>query len=238
MARTTSSTKRGCRCACSTTKSSSGRLSSSKIGELIERSTISTRSWPRRCEPVPTKSVPLPRWLWVAIGTSSRIRSTSPVAEAGLGETHRGMLLDEALRAWARGDAGRLDADCPPRSLRCRTGNSDQRHELLSPQPCHRRQAFERVARGDPHLGTQRLAGARGCAPRCARRAARRGAARPSRPRRSPPRTAPGSATCERPSVPDRDRRSSRSSRRRAPRRRRGACARPSERRSHRRATG
>ena len=39
--RTESSTNRGCRCACSTTNNSSGRLSSAYTGELIDRSTTS-----------------------------------------------------------------------------------------------------------------------------------------------------------------------------------------------------
>ena len=46
-------------------------------GALIERSTIPTRSSASSSRAVPTSSVPRPRWLCVASGTSSRIRSTS-----------------------------------------------------------------------------------------------------------------------------------------------------------------
>src|SRR3972149_3199153 len=48
------------------------------MGPLIERSAISTSSSASRSWSVPTKSVWRPRWLCVASGTSSRIRSTSP----------------------------------------------------------------------------------------------------------------------------------------------------------------
>ena len=76
--RTESSTKRGCRCACSTTNSSSGRFSSSKTGALIDCSTTATRPSASSAWALPTRSVPRPRWLCVASGTSSKIRVTSP----------------------------------------------------------------------------------------------------------------------------------------------------------------
>ena len=90
-------------------------------------------------------------------------------------------------------------------------GDPDQRRDLLRREPGDRRAPLERILRLDPHLGAQRRAGARRCAARCAPRASRRGTPRRSRPRRSPPRRAPGSATCARPSAPDRGRRCRRS---------------------------
>ena len=79
--RTESSTNRGCRWACSTTKSSSGRFRSSNTGALIERSTRSTSVSASISLVVPTSSVPRPRWLWVAMGTSSRICSIASASK-------------------------------------------------------------------------------------------------------------------------------------------------------------
>ena len=50
------------------------------LDEIDERLGVDVAARCRR------SSVPRPRWLWVAIGTSSRICSMSPAVEAGLGE--------------------------------------------------------------------------------------------------------------------------------------------------------
>ena len=62
---------------------------------------------------VPTKSVPRPRWLWVASGTSSRIRSTSSSSKPASSEPLGRAPAHEPLRARAGVDPGRLDADEP-----------------------------------------------------------------------------------------------------------------------------
>ena len=62
----------------------------------MESCTIATRSFASSCLSVPTYSVPRPRWLCVAIGTSSRIRSSRRL-EAGLGEPLGGAAADQSL---------------------------------------------------------------------------------------------------------------------------------------------
>ena len=106
---------------------------------------------------VPTSSVPLPRWLCVASGTSSRMRSTSPSAKPASSSRSARRAAHEPLRARAGVDAPRLDADDAPDALRRRGGDPDQRRDLLRRQPGHRRPALERVLRLDAHLGAQRV---------------------------------------------------------------------------------
>ena len=99
----------------------------------------------------------MPRWLCVASGTSSRIRSTSPSAKPGLEQALGRSVADEALRARAGVDAPRLDADDAPHALGRGGGDADQRRDLLRRQAGDRRLPLERVLRLDPHLGAQRV---------------------------------------------------------------------------------
>ncbi len=52
----------------------------------------------------------MPRWLWVAMGTASTMRSMSVGVEALLGETGAGAVLDQALGAGTGGHSLGLDA--------------------------------------------------------------------------------------------------------------------------------
>ena len=79
-----------------------------------------------------------------------------PLAEAGLLETARGALADEALGARAGVDPGRLDADRAARPGRGRAREAEQRHQLLRTEPGHGRRALERVSSCDLHLGAKR----------------------------------------------------------------------------------
>ena len=65
-------------------------------------------------------------------------------------------VADEPLRARARVDAPRLDADDAADALRRRGGDPDQLRDLLRRQVGDRRAALERVLRLDPHLGAKR----------------------------------------------------------------------------------
>ena len=97
-----------------------------------------------------------PRWLCVAIGTSSRIRSTSSVSKPASSEALRRAVAHEALRARARVDPGRLDADraaCPGLG---RGGDPAQRHHLLRREPGDGRSAVDRPLGADPDLGAER----------------------------------------------------------------------------------
>ena len=145
-----------------------------------------------------SNSVPLPRWLWVASGTSSRIRSTSPSPKPGFEQALGRSVPDEALGARAGVDAPRLDADHAPNTIGGRRGDPDQLRDLLCRQAGDRR-ACARAGIA-PRSGPRRAerADARRCGSRCARRASRRGRLRRSRPGRSPRRRALESATCAR----------------------------------------
>ena len=105
---------------------------------------------------MPTSSVPRPRWLCVASGTSSRIRSTSS-PKPGLGEPLGRSAPDETLRARAGVDPGRLDPDDAAGAGARRRGDPDQRDHLLGREIGDRRPAAQRPARDDPHLGPKRL---------------------------------------------------------------------------------
>src|SRR3972149_3677585 len=101
---------------------------------------------------VPTMSVPLPRWLWVASGTRSRMRATSsPAQPASSSRT----AAQEPLRARAGVDAGRLDADRPPRATGRRGGDADQRDELLRAQARDGREPLGRVAGREADFGAR-----------------------------------------------------------------------------------
>ena len=76
---------------------------------------------PRRCR---RSSVPRPRWLCVASGTSSRMRSTSPSREPGLEQALCRASAHEPLRARAGVDADRLDADDAATSRRSSGGDA------------------------------------------------------------------------------------------------------------------
>ena len=84
-------------------------------------------------------------------------------AEAGLEQALGRGAADEPLRARARVDAPRLDADDAAHTLGRGRRDPDQRGDLLRRELGHRRPALERVLRLDPHLGAQRAAGARRC---------------------------------------------------------------------------
>ena len=78
------------------------------------------------------------------------------LVEPRLAEPLRRVVAHEPLRAGAGVDSGRLDPDDPARPLGRGRCEADQRDHLLGRQPRHRRLALERVARDDPHLGSQR----------------------------------------------------------------------------------
>ena len=65
-------------------------------------------------------------------------------------------VADEPLRARARVDAPRLDADDAAHPLRRRGGDPDQLRDLLRRQVGDRRAPLERVLRLDAHLGAER----------------------------------------------------------------------------------
>ena len=117
---------------------------------------MSTRTSASRSCSVPTKSVWRPRWLCVAIGTSSRIFSMSSGLEAGLEKALGGPVAHEALRARAGVDPGRLDADGAPRSGLRRRGDAAERHHLLRREIRHRRAPVDRPLRADPDLCAER----------------------------------------------------------------------------------
>ena len=111
------------------------------------------------------RACPRPRWLCVASGTSSRIRSTSTLVEAGLEQPLGRAAAHEPLRARAGVDPGRLDADDAGARARAEAA-AIPISETIScvGRPVTGVSPLERVARGDPHLGAQRAAGARRCA--------------------------------------------------------------------------
>ena len=135
ISRTQSSTKRGRRCAFSTTARSSERFISSKISELIDsstiRSSVSARSSASQPSGQPTHSRPMPRWLWVATGTASKTRSISSSVKPCSTSRSRAASGDQLLRARAGGHALRLDADQPPDAALGRDRGADQRVQLL-----------------------------------------------------------------------------------------------------------
>ena len=94
--------------------------------------------------------------MCVAIGTSSRIFSTSSVVEAGLEQALGRATADEPLRARARVDPGRLDADGSARPGLGRRRDAAQRHHLLGREAGHRRAPVDRPLGADPHLRAQR----------------------------------------------------------------------------------
>ena len=123
----------------------------------------------------------MPRWLWVAIGTTSRIRSISLVVEA---------LVEQAVRARARRPAparrGRRSSPGPRRrsASACRARRRPRCRRGRRSPACRCRVSGAglclRVAGGDRDLGAQRRPGARAPSRRRGRRGPRPGTASPS----------------------------------------------------------
>ena len=66
----------------------------------------------------PMNRVPRARWLWVAMGTSSTMRSISSSPKPSLAQRRDGLVADEALGAGAGVHALRGDPDQPPGGAR------------------------------------------------------------------------------------------------------------------------
>ena len=105
----------------------------------------------------PMCSVPRPRWLCVATGTASRMRSISSSVKPSASEPLARAAGDELLRARARGHALGGDADEAARAALGGDGRAEQRVDLLRRDARHRRRLVLGVARGDRHLGAQRV---------------------------------------------------------------------------------
>ena len=105
----------------------------------------------------PMCSVPRPRWLCVATGTASRIWSICASSKPSSCEAQARLAGDELLRARARGDALRGDADEPARALRGRHRRAVERVDLLRLDAGDGGGLVLGVARGDRHLGAQRV---------------------------------------------------------------------------------
>ena len=124
----------------------------------------------------------MPRWLCVASGTSSRIRSTSPSAKPA--SSSRSAAAPRT-RPCAHGHALMPQASTPT-TRRTRSGEAAaipiRRRDLLGRQA--RSPASGARAGTAPRSAPRRAAraGARRCGARCARRASRRGTPRRSRP--------------------------------------------------------
>src|SRR6266542_2958494 len=78
------------------------------------------------------------------------------VVEARLEQPLRRLSAHEPLRAGARVDPGRLDADDPAHARLGRGGDPDQRDHLLRREAGHRRAPRERIARRDAHFRAPR----------------------------------------------------------------------------------
>jgi hypothetical protein len=90
--------------------------------------------------------------LWVASGTSSRIRSTSSASNPASSSRS-----DEPLRARAGVDTGCLDADDLSHAQLGGGRDPDDRDHLLRGQTGYGSPPLQRIARGDPHLGAAGL---------------------------------------------------------------------------------
>ena len=97
----------------------------------------------------------MPRWLWVAIGTASTIRSMSFGVEALVGEAGAGAVLDQALGAGAGGHALGLDAGEGAGAALGRDGGAEEGVELLGGQARDGGRDGLGVAGRDPHLGAE-----------------------------------------------------------------------------------
>ena len=104
----------------------------------------------------PTCSVPSPRWLCVATGTASKIRSISSSPNPSASSRSRERRLHERLRARARGHALRGDADQPLRAGLAGHRDAVQRVDLLGEDAAVRRGLVLGVARLEVDLGAPR----------------------------------------------------------------------------------
>ncbi len=105
---------------------------------------------------MPTSSVPAP----ALVVRRERHQVEDPldvVAEARLGEPLGGAASNEALRAGAGIDPGRLDSDDATRAGTGSGRDADQRDHLLRREIGDRRLPAKRPARDDAHLGSERL---------------------------------------------------------------------------------
>ena len=95
----------------------------------------------------------MPRWLWVATGTASKMRSISSVVKPSASRRVAGAVGEEALRAGAGGHALRLDAgEGAGAALGC-DGDAVELVDLLGVEPGGGRLHGLGVAGGDAHLG-------------------------------------------------------------------------------------
>ena len=101
----------------------------------------------------PMCSVARPRWLCVATGTRSMIRSTSDSEKPSAARRSRARAGHELLRARARGHARRRDAHGAPRAVREGHRAPVQRVDLLCLDARDGRRLVLGIARGDRHLG-------------------------------------------------------------------------------------
>ena len=187
---------------------------------------------------MPTSSVPRPRWLCVAIGTSSRIRSMSVGAYPASASRSAAR---PATSPCAHGQALIPVASTPTTRfdpVLGRRGDPDQRDHLLRREARDRRRPSHRPAGGDAHLGPDGALALARCCARSSPRSPRRSALRRGRRRRSPRRTPPGTATCARPSGRGAGRRCIRSRQPSPSRHHLAGCGSPSARRSRPRARG
>ena len=149
--RTESSTKRGRRCACSTTNRLVGPLQ-----QLVDRRVHRAFDDVDEIDRVhglvgADKQGAWPRWLCVA---SERARGWLDVLlpEAGFQQPLGGAAAHKPLGARARVDAGRLDADDAPGACGDGSGDADQRHHLLRGEPGDGSLAANRPQRANRHL--------------------------------------------------------------------------------------
>ena len=118
---------------------------------------MSTRCSAFTRDSVPTSSVPRPRWLCVASGTSSRMRSTSPSANPASSSRS---LAAPRTSPCAQGQALMPEASTPT-TRRTRSGDAAAIPISVAiswvGSPVTGVAALERVLRLDAHLGAQRV---------------------------------------------------------------------------------
>ena len=148
------------------------------LQQLVDRrahrpSTISTRSSASRSALGADIERSRPRWLWVARGTSSRMRSTSPSSKPASSSRSAAR---PRIRPWAHGQA-LIPVASTPTTRRAPVGrrgsDADQRDHLLGRQAGDGSRPPHRPARDDPHLRAQCALRLDDVAARCARRAPR-----------------------------------------------------------------
>ena len=102
-------------------------------------------------------SVPSPRWLWVATGTASKMRSISSSVKPSAASRSRER---PATSSCAHGHAVMPWAATPIEPARAALGRdrgAEQRVHLLRPDARHGRRLVLGVAGGDRHLGPRRV---------------------------------------------------------------------------------